>query len=165
MYSILQTPDDLKEVGGGSVILITDGEESCKGDLAAAATTLQESGLEVTLNIVGFALKAPVVQKQLGALAGSTGGRFFSAQSGAALARALMLAAVDQLPYRVLDGKGSEVAKGVAGVDGAHELPPGDYTVIVNAGEESLTVPVTMAVRQDQRVTIVVKGDQLAVER
>ncbi len=165
VYATLQTPADLKAVGGGTVILITDGEESCKGDLAAAAKTLKDSGLEVTLNIVGFALKSPAVQKQLGTLAGSTGGRFFSAQNGTALARALMFAAVDQLPYRILDARGTEVAKGVAGVDGKHELPPGDYTVIVSAGEESLTVPVTMAVREDQSISVGIKGDTLVVEK
>ena len=48
---------DLKSVGGGTVILITDGEESCKGDFAAAAKTLKDSGSNLTLNIVGFTLK------------------------------------------------------------------------------------------------------------
>ncbi len=32
IHSILQTIGDLRAAGGGSVILITDGEESCKGD-------------------------------------------------------------------------------------------------------------------------------------
>ena len=134
VYSTLQTPADLKAAGGGIVILITDGEESCKGDLAAAAATLKDSGLDLLLNIVGFTLKNPQAQAQLGALAESTGGHYYGAQNGAALSRALLLAAVNQLPYRILDAKGAEVDKGTAGVDGKHELPPGDYKVVVSCG-------------------------------
>ena len=164
VYSILQTPADLQEVGGGTVILITDGEESCKGDFAAAAKTLKETGLNLTLNIVGFTLKAPAAQAQLGTFAESTGGHYYGAQSGDALARAVLLAAVDQLPYRILDAKGTEVDKGVAGADGKHELPPGDYKLVVSAGDASLTVPVTLALRQDLAITVGIKDDRLVVE-
>jgi hypothetical protein len=165
VYSILQTPGDLREVKGGTVILITDGEESCKGDFAAAAAALKEAGMNLTLTIVGFTLKSAVAQQQLAALAGSTGGRYYDAQSGAALSRALLLAAVDRLPYRVLDAAGTEVAAGIASATRAHELPPGAYKLIVTAGDEALTVPVTVVVRQDQAVTVVVKDDRLVVER
>lgn len=164
VHAILQTPADLKGVGGGTVILITDGEESCKGDFAAAAATLKDAGLTLTLNIVGFTLKSAAAQQQLSALAGSTGGRYYNAQSGAALSRALLLAAVDRLPYRVLDGKGAEVASGVAGATKAHELPPGDYQLVVTAGDESLTVSVKVGVRQDRSVTVGIKDDKLVVE-
>jgi hypothetical protein len=165
VYSALQTPADLKAAGGGTVILITDGEESCKGDFAAAAKTLKDNGLNVTLNIVGFTLKAPQARAQLGTLAESTGGHYYGAQNGTALARAVLLAAVNQFPYRILDAKGTEVDKGVAGVDDKHELPPGDYTLVVNAGDESLTVPVTLALRQDVSITVGIKDDKLVVER
>ena len=163
VHSILQTPGDLKTVGGGTVILITDGEESCKGDFAAAARTLKDAGLNLTLNIVGFTLKNVPAQTSLSGLAESTGGRYYSAQSGAALGRALLLAAVDRLPYRILDAAGNEVAQGEAGNTPAHELPPGTYSLVVTAGEETLKVPLSVALRQDQSVTVVVKDDKLAV--
>jgi hypothetical protein len=164
VYSILQTPDDLKEVGGGSVILITDGEESCKGDIAAAAKTLKDTGVNLSLNIVGFTLKSAQAQTALGGLATSMGGHYYAADSGAALGRAVLLAAVDQLPYRILDAKGAEIDKGVAGVDGKHELPPGSYTVVVSAGDELLKVPVTLALRQDVSIKVAVENDKLVVE-
>jgi hypothetical protein len=163
VYSILQTPGDLKSAGGGSVILITDGEESCKGDIAGAAKTLKDSGLNLSLNIVGFTLKSAQAKAALGGLAESMGGRYYAADSGAALGRALLLAAVDQLPYRILDAKGEEIDKGVAGVAGKHELPPGDYTVVVSAGDELLKVPVTLALRQDVSITVGIKDDRLVV--
>ncbi len=165
VYSILQTPGDLKDVKGGTVVLITDGEESCKGDFEAAQKTLKESGLNLTLNIVGFTLKSAPAQAQLSTLAGSTGGRYYSAQSGAALSRALLLAAVDRMPYRVLNTDGAEVASGIAGASKRHELPPGDYTLVVTAGEETLKAPITVALRKDETVTVVIKDDKLAVDR
>ncbi len=165
VYSILQTPDDLKPLGGGTVILITDGEESCKGDFAAAAKALKDSGLNLTLNIVGFTLKSAPAQAQLGAIAESTNGHYFSASSGDALARAVLLAAVDRLAYRILDAAGKEVAQGEAGAGMAHELPPADYKVVVTTGDESLTVPASLAVRQDLAFTIVIKDDKLSVQR
>ena len=102
------------------MILITDGEESCQGDIAAAAKTLKDSGLNLTLNIVGFTLKSAPAQAQLGGLAESMGGHYYGASSGEAFARAVPLAEVDKLPYRILDAAGKEVAKGEAGASRAH---------------------------------------------
>ena len=165
VYSILQTPADLKGVGGGAVILITDGEESCKGDFSAAAKTLKDSGLNLTLNIVGFTLKSVPAQAQLSGLAESTGGHYYGASSGDALARAILLAAVDRLPYRILDAAGKEVARGEAGMDGAHELAPGNYTVVIAAADQELRTPVTVAVARDVVLKALIKGDTLVVEK
>ena len=71
---MLQSPADLKAVGGGTVILITDGEESCKGDAVKAAADLKASGLDIRLNIVGFAVTNPKTQKDLAGFAQATGG-------------------------------------------------------------------------------------------
>ena len=76
MYSVLQAIADLKAAGGGSVVLITDGEESCGGDFAEAAAAIQQSGLDFRLNIVGFTLQGQAAQKALGSLAASTGGAY-----------------------------------------------------------------------------------------
>jgi hypothetical protein len=165
VYSILQTPADLKSVGGGTVILITDGEESCKGDFAAAAKTLKDAGLNLTLSIVGFTLKNAPAQAQLRGLAESTGGHYYGANSGDALARAILLAAVDRLPYRILDATGKEVARGEAGVDEAHELAPGTYRVIVSAADQEIATSVTIAIGQDVQLKASVKGDKVVVER
>ena len=67
------------------------------------------------------------------------------------------------MPYRILDAKGVEVDKGTAGVNAKHELSPGDYTIVVTAGDESLKVPVTLALRQDVAVTVGIKDDKLVV--
>jgi hypothetical protein len=165
VYSVLQTRADLEPVGDGTVVLITDGEESCKGDFATAAKALKDSGLKVTLNIVGFTLKSAAAQTALGGLAESTGGHYYTASNGDALTRAVLLAALDRLPYRVLDAAGKEAARGEAGVDAPHELAPGNYTVVITAAERDVRTPVALAVGQDITLRAQVKGDTLVVER
>ena len=110
--SVLKTVDDLKAAGGGSVILITDGEESCKGDAKAAARDIKRSGVNVTLNIVGFTLTGKATEAELGNFAGSTGGHYYGAQDGQQLSRAVKLAALQRLPYDVLDASGKVLASG-----------------------------------------------------
>jgi hypothetical protein len=72
VLSTLETIGDLEAAKGGTVILITDSEESCKGDLKAPAAILKGSGLDVTLNVVGFTLTGAAVKGQLTTLASST---------------------------------------------------------------------------------------------
>jgi hypothetical protein len=165
VHSILQTPADLKPVGGGTVILITDGEESCKGDFATAAAALKASRLNLTLNIVGFAMKSGPTLAPLRALAESAGGHYYGASSGEALARAVLLAAVDRLPYRILGASGKEIATGEAGVNEPHQLPEGSYTVVIMAGDQELRTPVTVVIGKPVVLRALIKGDKLVVER
>jgi len=164
IYSILKAPDDLKAVGGGSVVVITDGEDTCDGDPVAAAAQLKSSGVDVTLNIVGFTLKDKKAQDQLTTLARSMGGEYYGAQSGQALARALWIATIDKIPYVILDASGKQVAKGDAGAP-AEELPPGDYTVVIKVADQELRETVTVAVGGDTSLKVVLKGDRFVVER
>lgn len=165
VYSVLQAPVDLKGSDAGTVIVITDGEESCKGDPVAAAQQLKASGVEATLHIVGFTLTGKEVQAQLATLAESTGGRYYEAQSGEALARALLIAADEKFPYTIFDASGRQVAKGEAGASPA-ELPPGDYKVVVSAADQELTAgPLTVATGSSIVVRVVLKGDRFALER
>jgi Mg-chelatase subunit ChlD len=165
VYSVLQTASDLKTAGAGMVIVITDGEESCKGDPVAAVKQLQASGVDVTLNVVGFTLTDKKVRGQLTTFAEATGGHFYAAQSGDALARAVLMAAVEKFSYVILDASGRQVASGEAGGSPA-ELPPGDYKVVVNAGGEDVTAgPITVVVGTETVLKVVIKGDRFAVER
>lgn len=138
VYSVNQAIGDLKSAGGGSIVLITDGEESCGGDFAAAAASLKQSGLAFKLDIVGFTLTGAQAQKSLSGLAGSTGGAYFAASDGPGLARALN-ATIDKFPFTVTDAAGKTVAQGEAGDRGV-DLPAGEYTVTVEAGSQHLTL-------------------------
>ena len=165
VYSVLQALADLKAAGGGSVVLITDGEESCGGDFSAAAAAIKQSGLDFRLNIVGFTLRGQTAEKALGGLAASTGGAYYSAADGTALSRALTSATVTRFPFSVKDAAGTVVAEGEAG-DAGHDLTPGDYTIIVQAGDQSLTLPhVVVATGQTAIVRVTRKGDTFVVNR
>jgi hypothetical protein len=164
VYSALQAPVDLKAAGGGTVILITDGEESCKGDMVKAAAELKASGLDIRLNIVGFALKNPKVQRDLAGFAESTGGLFYAAESGSTLADALMVAAVEKFPYAVYDSAGKVVISGEAGA-GSDQLPVGDYKVVVKAGARELVAPrVSVGLGRSVTLTIAMKNGKLVLQ-
>jgi Ca-activated chloride channel homolog len=163
VYSVLKTVGDLKAVGGGSVILITDGEESCHGNAQSAARQIKASGVNVTLNIVGFTLTGKKVENELGSFAASTGGQYYGAQDGQQLSQAIRLAAVQHLPYDVLDTAGKVVASGESS-ELARELPPGDYRVRIEALGQKLEQPVTVVPNQTTTVNLAVEGDRFVVQ-
>jgi hypothetical protein len=162
--SILQTVGDLRAAGGGSVILITDGEESCKGDAKAAAAEIQASGVNVTLNIVGFTLIGETAVAELSAMAGSTGGRYYSAQDGEQLSRAVKLAALNRLPYDILDASGKVLVSGETS-ELSRELPPGTYKLRIDALGQVLEEPVTIVPDQTATLGFGVEGDRFVIRR
>jgi hypothetical protein len=164
IHSSLQALGDLASAGGGSVILITDGEESCKGDPKAAAAQIAASGVDVTLNIVGFTLTGEQVEGELGALAGSTGGRYYSAQDGAELSRAVKLAALSRLPYDILDASGKVLVSGQTS-ELSRELPPGKYRIRVDALGQLLEDSLTIAPNGTTTVLLGVEGDRFVLRR
>jgi hypothetical protein len=164
VLSTLETIGDLEAARGGTVILITDGEESCKGDLKAAATTLKESGLDVTLNIVGFTLTAQTVKSQLTTLAGSTGGRYFGASSGSELSNAIRLAALPRMPFELLDSTGRVVVSGKTGEPG-RELPDGDYRIRITAPGAVLEDKLTIVSNRLTTVSFAYEGEKLVIRR
>ena len=165
VYSVLQTANDLKALGGGSVILITDGEESCHGDPAAAARELKASGIDVSLQILGFTLTGQQVEQQLTQFAQATGGRYYHAQDGETLGRALLMAAVDKMPFTVFDGAGHQVATGDTDTP-AIDLPAGDYKVVVRAADQELVAEhVAVPLRGDAVLTVVGRNGRFELRR
>lgn len=162
--SVLEAVSDLKKVGGGSVILITDGEESCGGNLEAAGRQIKGSGVRAALNIVGFTLTGQTAATQLGSLAASTGGRYFAAQDDAQLSRAVKLAALHRLPYDVIDAKGQIVWSGVTSELG-RELAPGTYRVRIDALGQRLDEPFTITAGQTTKLNLGLDGDRFVVRR
>jgi hypothetical protein len=157
VYSVLQAAQDLKAAGGGSLVVVTDGEESCGGDFAAAADALKTSGIGLRLDIVGFTLTGAKARAPLAALAASTGGSYYTAADGAALTRALVAATLTRFPYTVYAATGAPAATGEAG-DGGVELPPGDYRIVVRAGDENVVLDkVSIAAGGSAAVSIVRK--------
>lgn len=124
--------------GKALVILLTDGEETCNGDPAAAIRQLRASGVDVRVNVIGFAIGEYALKQQFSGWAEIGGGTYFDAQDAAALQKALTQSL--QLSFMVLDEKGVAIASGNAG-DAALALPAGQYRV--KAGGQELKVTIT----------------------
>jgi len=109
------TASDLADVTGERVLVVlTDGEETCEGDAAAAIQGLRDRGWDIRVNIVGFAIDDAELEAEFRAWSASGGGEYFAAADGAELADALTRAVTG--PYTVVDpASGDTVATGRAG--------------------------------------------------
>lgn len=95
------------------VVFVTDGAETCGDDPGAEVQALVDAGIEVTLNIVGFALDDPELKASMEEWAAVGGGVFFDAQDEETLLEGIAEAL--QAPFRVCDESGALVARGRVG--------------------------------------------------
>lgn len=72
-----------------TVILVSDGIETCNGDPCAAARALEQAGVNFTVHVVGFDVSDPQALAQMQCLADETGGTFRTAANATELADAL----------------------------------------------------------------------------
>lgn len=79
-----------------TVVLITDGLETCGSDPCALARELEQTGVAFTAHVVGFGLSAKD-GAAVSCLADETGGRYFEADNKDELAAALSLAVVEKI--------------------------------------------------------------------
>ncbi|MDD3756618.1 MAG: VWA domain-containing protein [Advenella sp.] len=71
-----------------TVILITDGEETCQADPCALGAELKQSGVDFTAHVVGFGLSRQQGE-QVACLAHNTGGQYFAANDAVNLSKAM----------------------------------------------------------------------------
>ncbi|MBX3531715.1 MAG: VWA domain-containing protein [Rhizobiaceae bacterium] len=71
-----------------TVILITDGIETCNADPCALASELEQNGIDFTAHVVGFGLSEDE-GKQVACLADNTGGKYLAAEDADELEDAL----------------------------------------------------------------------------
>ena len=134
--SLERVGDDLREATGAKiVVLVTDGEETCGGDPVAALRALAGQGIDVRVNIVGFAVADDALKAQFREWAYLGNGQYFDAAGAADLGQAI--AAAVQPPFRILDAAGNEVGSGLVNGDPV-ELPAGVYAVEVLSAETAI---------------------------
>ncbi|MBR0653620.1 vWA domain-containing protein [Plastoroseomonas arctica] len=160
---------------GGTVILVTDGIETCEGDPCALAAELERSNAAFTIHVVGFDLRTPAERARVSCLAERTGGRFIAAQNaselGAALrqvaaARPAQVAAQRRIPLVAMDGPraldGARFAVTRIGEDTAFledvtgdvALAPGRYRVAGIAAGRSGAVEATVTANVPARIVV-----------
>ncbi len=137
-------PGDLQafEQQGKLVLLFTDGEDTCDGDIATSVRALADSGIKVRLNILGFHIDESELREEFERLAELGGGGFFDTRDGDALTTTLLEALAAR--FRVYDQDGQTIAQGQ--VDGEPLiLEPGSYRVVVGAGGGDLKYEIELS--------------------
>jgi Ca-activated chloride channel family protein len=90
-YSIIQSLNDdfTGYPGKKSIILISDGIETCGEDPCTLAVRMQQLGANVKINVIGLGIDDIAAVKQLRCVALATKGKFFTANTAAELGRSL----------------------------------------------------------------------------
>jgi von Willebrand factor type A domain len=128
--SLARVASDLRQAKGRRVVvLVTDGEETCGGDPEKVLEDFEARGVDVSLNIVGFAIDDSDLQEQFRSWAELGGGQYFSARDEEGLSGALTKAL--KTHYTVYDSGGTLAGEGWVDGDPV-ELPPGTYRVVVD---------------------------------
>ncbi len=88
--SLTQAADSFPtgENQNNSVILVSDGKETCGGDPCALAAALKKSGAEITIHVVGYAVDEET-REQLQCIADASGGTYRDASNADLLREAL----------------------------------------------------------------------------
>ncbi|SDD68760.1 vWA domain-containing protein [Aquimonas voraii] len=88
--AVVQAAESLRHVEQkATVILVSDGEETCNLDPCQVGRELEAAGVDFTAHVIGFDVANPQHQAQLRCLAENTGGRYFNARNADELSGAL----------------------------------------------------------------------------
>ncbi|MEW1842222.1 VWA domain-containing protein [Nonomuraea angiospora] len=122
-YALKQAAKDFSGAGTKTILLVSDGEETCGGDPVATARALAEKGVDVQVDVIGFRVR-DAAHTQLVRIAKAGGGRYADAQNGDELAGRMR-----RLAQRALRGQ-TPVGVPVTGTEDAAVAPvlkPGAY--------------------------------------
>ncbi|EIC20114.1 vWA domain-containing protein [Thiorhodovibrio frisius] len=123
-----------------TVILVSDGIETCDLDPCAVGRELETAGVDFTAHVIGFDVADPAALEQLQCLAQETGGLFRTAANAEELADALDLVVAEPEPliisavvsFRAIAGAGGpEITEGLVWNIGTEAAGP----IIVNGDE------------------------------
>ncbi|MEX0284802.1 MAG: VWA domain-containing protein [Paracoccaceae bacterium] len=121
--------------GRVSVLLITDGEETCDGDPLAEVQALAAMGIQTELNVVSLSLAEDVDRAPFRAWAEAGGGTYVDVADEADLAEVLTQVVLRR--FDVLKG-GEVVASGVAETE--LTLPAGPYVLRMDGADTPITI-------------------------
>ncbi len=111
-YALTLAAQDLsaEEASARTVVLVSDGKETCQGDPCSAAKALADADAKLVVHTVGVGVDA-VTRGQLQCIARMARGSYFDANNAAELTAALGKAAVEPLKKRQVSGLETGVLK------------------------------------------------------
>jgi Mg-chelatase subunit ChlD len=149
--SLDKAADDLKSVTGEKlIVLITDGEETCGGDPAAAIANLRKAGVTTRVSIVGFALDDTTLAATFRRWSDAGGGAFFDAKDAAGLDRSLTEAL--RPGFEVVNAQGQVLASGIVGGDPV-TIPAGNHQVRIK-GRANSARPVVVKPKETTAINL-----------
>ena len=99
-FSIQKVAEGLKgKAAETTIILVSDGEETCKGDPCAAVRELKAAGAKFVMHVIGFDVSEKE-KKQLNCIAGAGGGSYFTARNAGELKLAAQQAVEKKEPAK-----------------------------------------------------------------
>lgn len=124
-YSLSQAVVDLAPYKGEkSIILISDGLETCGGDPCQLAQNINTSNIDLKINVVGFGVRDDwAAQEQLMCIATNTNGRYFSAESAEELTKGLFETINKSVTGKIILNKGKDVEVMSEETEGYENLP------------------------------------------
>ncbi|MDZ7840417.1 MAG: vWA domain-containing protein [Gammaproteobacteria bacterium] len=179
--AVKQAVEELRRIEeAASVVLVSDGLESCGGDPCAAVQAAREAGVEFRMHVVGFGL-GDTDAGQLQCMARAGGGEYYTAANAAELSQALQ-EAVAVKPGLILEvtrngeptsarvfvylaGSDDEVLRDTLGDNPAGHAPnpmrltlePGEYDVRV--------LPESVEGGQERRISGITIPEEGEIER
>ena len=123
-YALQQAAGDLSETGERTIVLVSDGVETCDPDPCEVARELRAGGLDLVIHTVGLGADDRT-RSQLQCIAAAGGGEYFGASDAETLTTALGRLATRA--FRPFVYSGTPVV-GTPAPEGAPELAVGEYT-------------------------------------
>lgn len=129
-YSLREAAKDLGDEGSRTIVLVSDGEESCGGDPCQVARDLTQQGLDLHVDVVGFQVDA-AARNQLTCVAQAGRGTFYDAPDADALVS--QLSRLSSRAARAYTPRGVPI-EGADDVTGAPTLEPEVYLDTIGDG-------------------------------
>ncbi len=143
-HSLKQAAKDLGSEGQRTIVLVSDGEETCDPDPCAVARAIGGQGIDLKIDVVGLNV-GPKARSQLSCIAEAGHGTYYDARDAGELADTLDRSALRA--YRPFSVSGTPIRGTLTPAD-APAMPTGQYTDTIGGTDEDTgtkyyKVPVT----------------------
>jgi Ca-activated chloride channel homolog len=124
-HSLKQAAKDVGKDGQRTIVLVSDGEETCDPDPCAVARAIHSQGIDLKIDVVGLHVDG-AAKEQLTCIAKAGGGKYYDAADAADLTETLDQSALRA--FRPFTLSGTPVRGATAESEAALQVEPGQYT-------------------------------------